>query len=160
MFEREGENAGMRRLQEAMCLCFDWARLVSSKPTPQDIHAFGVVAELLLPYLRATHWPSVEAFPTVTHSWPNVVTLQYQYAGLARLVRVAAQCHRGRARRAGWFELIGYVVKPVETFVSVLALLRAVIRQKASCQAALDQLDARLARASISRIASCMSSFF
>ena len=62
MFSREGVNAGMLRFQESMAKCFDWGRLVHERPTREDVHAFGVVAEMLLPYLRKTCWPNEAAF--------------------------------------------------------------------------------------------------
>ena len=67
----EGMNAGMLRATEAMCQCFDWGRLISEVPGADDIVQFGVLAQLLLPYLQHTEWPSKEEFPNVLHTWPS-----------------------------------------------------------------------------------------
>ena len=131
MFNEVGVNAGMKKLQAGMSLCFDWERLVHQRPSADDVHAFGEVARLLLPYLRSTQWPSRQAFPGVRHSWPSIPELQVQYVGLLHLVRLAAKkVHR--VRSAGWFTLTGYVVEPVETYASVLWFVRAFLRQRTS----------------------------
>ena len=154
----EGVNSGMRHLSEAMCCCFDWERLVYDKPTPDDIRAFGVVAELLLPYLKVTDWPNLDEFPHVLRRWPDTANLQFQYVGLTRLVRLAAsRCRRG-AIAAGWFAIKEYVVEPVCVFVSVSWFVHAWADKHEALGHWIGQLDQPHQRAFLKQIASSVSS--
>ena len=131
------------------------------RPTPEDVHAFGAVAEMLLPYLRKTCWPNEAAFPAVLHSWPSVAALQRQYVGLVRLLRVAAHRFRRGAQIAGWFELKGYKVTPVVAFRSVLLFVQALIRQRPALADLMAGFDVprAVARALVARMAGGISAF-
>ena len=93
LYGREGANAGMQRVHTAMCRCFDWSRLATSKPNGEDVREFGVLYEHLLPYMKKTLWPSDidTKFKGVVRGWPDTKTAQIQYVVLARRVREAAE---------------------------------------------------------------------
>ena len=124
MYTGIGANAGMKLLHEKLALCFDWQRLAYAPPTSDDIHAFGTVATLLMPYLLSTIWPSKAEFPRVRHAWPRVFHLQRQYVGLARLVRTVVQRFGPYARQAGWLQHTGYLVEPIEAYTEVCKIVR------------------------------------
>ena len=57
MYGMEGSNAGMRRLLDAMCQCFDFTRLCVAAPQQADVTAFSTLVNLLKPYLQRTSFP-------------------------------------------------------------------------------------------------------
>ena len=89
LFTVEGQNAGMARITEAMCTCFDWGFLTTNAPRVAHINAFRVLVEMLVPTLKYCEWPSLEEFPEVRHYWPSSVE-----AGSRRVSYLVALCAR------------------------------------------------------------------
>ena len=73
LYGREGANAGMQRVHTAMCRCFDWSRLATSRPSGEDVREFGALYEHLLSYMKKTLWPSDTdtKFQGVVRGWPD-----------------------------------------------------------------------------------------
>ena len=105
LFGAEGESAGMRRVVDAMTVCFDWEHLVARNPTAEHVREFATVARMLKPYLKHTEWPSAEQFPNVTHKWPSPDRLSTQYTIMCRRLR--------SKRRPPWWVYEGAVVEPM-----------------------------------------------
>ena len=87
LFGSEGTNAGLARAVEAMVHCFDWGRLTEKGPDVHTINEFGVLIELLLPYLRFTDWPNETDFPAVVHRWPPTDVLKVMYVLFCKRLR-------------------------------------------------------------------------
>ena len=171
MYGAEGSSAGMARVLKAMCQCFDWTHLVSNTPRPEHVQAFGLLFDMLRPYLKHTEWPGRDAFPKLVRGWPSREAMQAQYVVLMRRVRQASPKFHSK-----WFNVKGYRVVPVCTFQSVLwfttrvwggiaqaflsddALVAGDARKAAAAAETRKAADARLTTAFLSRIASTLSS--
>ena len=99
LYGREGANAGMQRVHTAMCRCFDWSRLATSRPSGEDVREFGALYEHLLSYMKKTLWPSDTdtKFQGVVRGWPDTKngTDTICRPGPAR----AGSCRGSRAQR-------------------------------------------------------------
>jgi hypothetical protein len=145
VFGPEGTNAGMARALRAMCTCFDWGRLVGDGlvPTTNDLAEFKFLAGMLMPYLQHTEWPSEEDFPEVRHAWPcKLDKLQMQYMLLMNRLRKAASMPRFRRL---WWSVTGYYVEPLQTWTSVLRLVRCIYGSNAHALEARQEWLCRIA---------------
>ena len=106
LFSTEGASAGMRRVLDAMSVCFDWEHLVVKAATAAQVKEFLTVARMLMPYLRHTEWPPADQFPRVQHAWPEENVLTFQYILMCSRLR--------QMRRPPWWVVEGAVVERVE----------------------------------------------
>ena len=144
----EGCNAGHARAVRAASQCFDFFRLLRNTPTQGDVTEFGVLARMLLPYLRLTEWPSRQAHPQLDHRWPSEQALQYQYVGLMNRLRLARWRLPSVWRQ--WWRPRAVRVQALTCYDSVLWLTNKLLPQAPLGHTA-------LARALVCKIAACIS---
>jgi hypothetical protein len=159
LFGTEGMSAGHARAMRAMCMCFDWGRLLCALPSASDITAFADLCQLLMPYLRHTEWPDPARFPDVRHAWPAVDSLKHQYVLLMNRLRMAK--FRCPQATAGWWQTIGYRVSPVCCYDSVESVIGIAHYRAARSAGVLPEGEdeQRVYRSFCKRIASVVSQF-
>ncbi len=85
-----GCNDDMSALLRCSAVCWDWAFLISNRPSVEHVRAFRTVVGMLRPLLIQTLYPAGAQYGGVSPHWPNDETLCAQYMLLAQRVRKAA----------------------------------------------------------------------
>ncbi len=94
ILHKVGTNDSMSALLERAAVCWDWAELAFTRPSPEHVRAFRDVCVLLRPCMDQTLYPLATEFSQVSRSWPSVENLCAQYMCLARRVRMAMAAGR------------------------------------------------------------------
>ena len=64
-----GMNNGMSALLRSGSLCWDWNRLLDSRPTPAHAKSFLQFCFALKPFLEQGKWPLPAEFAKVERTW-------------------------------------------------------------------------------------------
>ena len=116
-----GVQPWMQSALDDMADCWDFSSLLFQVPAPQQLAAFGRVAEMVRPFIKYIKWPNTMEYPYVEHSWPTAERLSQQYLLLCSRLRCRAQT---QPWCSFWLEPCAYLAQPIRNFPLIEELLR------------------------------------